>query len=278
MTLILRCSPRPKITDDRKINTNYTPIILDAPVCNTSSSFLIQQVTPLTERLSRWSPSPPQHIKTTFQDPINAHRSISPVQFLPHLPLSSACSHTGILNLAKWHMKKVKTETECKNGSQHSRCIPNARLTFEYSLKAFLTQLFTAKSKYTKKKKTSKAFIENPGMQCLRCVVEREHRKPFLQFFFVFFRQSCTVTALSSNMHLVVLSHRCVQTIWSVRKPPGLTPNRKGQWICPSSGFRVKSVSVLGVDRFSRLLPSPAPPCLVQHMFQSTKSSNRFCW
>lgn len=110
MTLILRCSPRPKITDDRKINTNYTPIILDATVCNTSSSFLIQQVTPLTERLSRWSPSPPQHIKTTFQDPINAHRSISPVQFLPHLPLSSACSHTGILNLAKWHMKKVKTE------------------------------------------------------------------------------------------------------------------------------------------------------------------------
>lgn len=55
----------------------------------------------------------------------------------PHLPSSSASSYTGIPNFAKWHMKKVKTETECKNGSQHSRCIPNAHLTFEYSLKAF---------------------------------------------------------------------------------------------------------------------------------------------
>lgn len=134
--------------------------------------------------------------------------------FCPTSPSSSASSHTGILNLCKMaHEKSKNRETECKNGSQHSRCIPNAHLTFEY-LKAFFTQLFTAKVN-TQKKETSKAFIENPGMQCLRCVVEREHRKPFLQFFFffVFFRQSCTVTALSSNMHLVVLSHRCVQTI-----------------------------------------------------------------
>lgn len=175
----------------------------------------IHQVTPSTERASRCihppPPPPPQSIKTTFQDPINALRSISPVQFLPHLPSSSASSYTGIHTLAKWHMEKVKQRLNVKMGHS-TRCIPNAHLTFEYS-KAFLTQLFTAKSKYTQKKETSKAFIENPGMQCLRCLVEREHRKPFLQFFFVFCRQSCTVTALSSNMHLVVLSHRCVQTI-----------------------------------------------------------------
>lgn len=31
MTLILRCSPWPKITDNRKINTDYTPSYFDPP-------------------------------------------------------------------------------------------------------------------------------------------------------------------------------------------------------------------------------------------------------
>lgn len=83
-------------------------------------------------------------------------------------------------------------------------------------------------------------------------------QKALFTIFFVFFRQSCTVTALSSNMHLV-LSHRCVQTIWSVWKPPGLMLNRKGQWICPLSGFRVKSLSFLGVDRFPFSCPTRLP-------------------
>lgn len=83
-------------------------------------------------------------------------------------------------------------------------------------------------------------------------------QKALFTIFFVFFRQSCTVTALSSNMHLV-LSHRCVRTIWSVWKPPGLMLNRKGQWICPLSGFRVKSLSFLGVDRFPFSCPTRLP-------------------
>lgn len=83
-------------------------------------------------------------------------------------------------------------------------------------------------------------------------------QKALFTIFFVFFQQSCTVTALSSNMHLV-LSHRCVRTIWSVWKPPGLMLNRKGQWICPLSGFRVKSLSFLGVDRFPFSCPTQLP-------------------
>lgn len=82
-------------------------------------------------------------------------------------------------------MKKVKTETECKNGSQHSRCIPNAHLTFEYSLKAFFTQLLQLKVNTHTKKRNFQSFYIKPGMQCLRCV-EREHRKPFLHFFLSF--------------------------------------------------------------------------------------------
>lgn len=134
-------------------------------------------------------------------------------------------------------MKKVKTETECKNGSQHSRCIPNAHLTFEYS-KAFLTQLFTAKSKYTHKKRNFQSFYIKPrnAMPPVCCWAWTQ-KALFTIFFCLFPTVLYCNCVLSSNMHLVVLSHRCVQTIWSVRKPPGLTPNRKGQWICPSSGF-----------------------------------------
>lgn len=95
-------------------------------------------------------------------------------------------------------------------------------------------------------------------MQCLRCVVEREHRKPFLQFFFVFFRQSCTVTALSSNMHLVVLSHRCVRTIWSVRKPTG--PDAKLKRSVDLSLVRFPSEVCLSVGSGS--FPTTYPPSL----------------
>lgn len=88
--------------------------------------------------------------------------------------------------LQEWHMTKSKNrKTDVKMGhSTHAAYLMH--ISLEYSLKAFVTQLFTAKRKYTQKE-NSKAFIENPGMQCLRCVVvEREHRKPFLHYFLSF--------------------------------------------------------------------------------------------
>lgn len=195
-------------------------------------------------------------MKTTFQDLINALRPISPVQFLPHLPSSPASSHTGTLSLAKWHMKKVKTERLNVKMGHSSRCIPNAHLTFEYSLKAFFTQLFTAKSKYTKKE-TSKAFIENPGMQCLRCVVEREHRKPFLQFFFCLFPTVlyCNCVKLKYAPCCVV-SSLCPNDLICEKTTGPDAKSERSVDLSLVRFFRVKSVSVLGVDRF----PPPALP------------------
>lgn len=112
---------------------------------------------------------------------------------------------------------------------------------------------------HTKQKKLPKLLYKTQECNASGVLLSVNTESPFYNFFFfVFFRQSCTVTALSSNMHLV-LSHRCVQTIWSVWKPPGLMLNRKGQWICPLSGFRVKSLSFLGVDRFPFTCPTRLP-------------------
>lgn len=173
------------------------------------------------------------------------------------------------------HEKSKDRKTECKNGSQHSRCIPNAHLTFEYSLKAIFTQLFTAKSKYTKKETSKAFFFIYKTQECNASGVSVNTESPFY-IFFVCFRQSCTVTALSSNMHLVV-SSLCPNDLICEENHPGLVSNRN-----KVSGFVPHQVSEWSLYPcweciVSRHLP-PTLTQLVQHMFQSTKSSNRFCW
>lgn len=95
-------------------------------------------------------------------------------------------------------------------------------------------------------------------MQCLRC--EREHTKPFLHFFCLFSTVLyCNCVKLKyAPCCLIVVSKR-----FDLRgKPPGPgVKSKKGQWICPSSGFRVKFVSVLGVHRFPPPAPHPHPAC-----------------
>lgn len=79
-----------------------------------------------------------------------------------------------------------------------------------------------------KNKQTSKAIIENPGMQMPVVCWAWTQKALFTVFFCLFlFRQSCTVNALSSKMHRVVSSLHRVQTIWSVRKPLGLASHRR---------------------------------------------------
>lgn len=111
MTLILQCSPWPKITpDNRKINTNFTQIHLDVPVCKQHSITLSKLNGP-----SRWSLHllvPPQQIKATFQELMDALRSINQVQCLaPSSFASSYTRHTQPCKMARKKKKKeVKTE------------------------------------------------------------------------------------------------------------------------------------------------------------------------
>lgn len=154
---------------------------------------------------------------------MNALRSINPVQFLA--PSSSASSYTQHSQPCKMaHKKSENRETECKNGSQRPCCIPNAHLTF-WVLEGIFSHNCLQLKVNTQKSNFQSFYIKpRNAMPPVCCWAWTQ--KALFTFFIVFFWQSCTVTALSSNMHLVVLSHRCVQTIWSVRKPPGPTPNR----------------------------------------------------
>lgn len=95
-------------------------------------------------------------------------------------------------------------------------------------------------------------------MQCLRCVVEREHRKPFLQLFCLF------PTVLYYNCVKLkyapcVVSSSCPNDLMCVKTTGTRRKNRKGQWICPSL---VKSGINVGSGSLSRRLPCPAPSVL----------------
>lgn len=105
-------------------------------------------------------------------------------------------------------------------------------------------------------------------MQCLRCVCwwAWTQKALFTLFFNVFCQQSCTVTALRSHVHLVVLSHRCVQTTWSVRKPPGgdfWTEVRIGVGFSGLLPVLVQRVSVH--EKKQRTWSPPPPPSRPNH-------------
>lgn len=203
---------------------------------------------------------------------------LSQFSFFPHLPSSSASSYTGILNLAKWHMKKSKNrETECKNGSQHSCCIPNAHLTFEYSLKALFTQLFTAKSKYTKKRNFQSFYIKPRNAMPPVCCWAWTQKALFTIFFCLFltvlycncvklkYAPCCVVSSLCPKRFDLWENHRAWRQI---EKVSGFVPRQVFEW----SLYQCWEWIV------SRLLPpSPSPPTprLVQHMFQSTKKQQQ---
>lgn len=187
-----------------------------------------------------------------------------------HLPSSSASSYAGISQPkpATWHMGKNKIpniKTECRNGSQHSRCIPNAHLTFEYSLKAIFTQLFTAKSKYTQKKFffsyiciyikprnamppvwawTQKAlftcFCLFPTVLYCNCVK--------LKYAPCCVSSSCPSDLISEGNH---------QAWWQTGQQ-----QQKAQWICPPSGVWVKFVYPCWECKVFVLPPHPTTTCL----------------
>ena len=243
---------------------------------------LIPPVTPQTEWAARWSPASSTRVKTTFQDLINALRSISPVQFSDpppthHLPKSSASSYTGILKLAKWHMKKVKTERlNVKMG--HST--PAAYLMHISLLSTrwrhFSTQLFTAKSKYTQKKRNFQSFYIKPrnAMPPVCCWAWTQ-KALFTIFFCLFptvlycncvklkYAPCCVVSSLCPNDLICEKTHRAWR---KVEKVSGFVPRQVSKW----------SLYQCWEWIFSHHLPAPPPaPCLVQHMFQSTKKQQQ---
>lgn len=193
----------------------------------------------------------------------------SRIWWIPSGPVSLPPSILRVFKLRRSQpckkMARDKVKTDCKNGSQHPRCTPNAHLTFEYSLKAIFTQLFTAKSKHTQKG-TSRAFFFlyiYKTQECNASSVSVNTESPF--YIVLCFRQSCTVTALSSKMHLVVLSHCRVRTTWRVTGPPGLASNqeRSVDLSPPIKGF-VTEVCICGASSYIRL---------VQPVFESTKKA-----
>lgn len=159
---------------------------------------------------------------TTFHDLINALPPIGPVLIQP--PSSLLCRpgffHTLALStLQNGTRKNLKQRLNVKTGhSTHAAYLMHISLlsTRWRHLSHNCLQLKVN----THKKRNFQSFLyKTQECNASGVLLSVNTESPFYNCF-VFFRQSCTITALSSNMHLV-LSHRCVRTIWFVWKPPG---------------------------------------------------------
>lgn len=142
----------------------------------------------------------------------------------------------------------------------------------------FSTQLFTAKSKYTQKKRNFQSFYIKPrnAMPPVCCWAWTQ-KALFTIFFCLFptvlycncvklkYAPCCVVSSLCPNDLICEKTHRAWR---QVEKVSGFVPRQVSKW----------SLSQCWEWIFSHNLPSlslPSPPCLVEHMFQSTKKQQQ---
>lgn len=174
-------------------------------------------------------------------------------------------------------MKKVKTERLNVKMGHSTRAAYLMHISlFEYSLKAFFTQLFTAKSKYTRththKKENFQSFYRKPrnAMPPVCCWAWTQKALFTIVFFFllllfvVFFRQSCNCNCVKLKYApCCVVSSFCPNDLICVWKPPPAHPE-KGERSVGLSLVRPQCWERMVVFFFPPLCP--ASPRLKQHV------------